>query len=119
MLTAKRFAIGVGLAIILPTVVNFGSATFLHGTETLEVWFAIPIGLIALIIGALTRMNGVGPGLMFGGIFTAVDGYATYWFQLHDSTKFVASLIAFLVVLAVGVFKVAREDTTALAERAS
>ena len=119
MLTAKRFAIAVGLAIILPTVVNFGSATFLHGTETLEVWFAVPLGIIALIFGALTRMNGVGPGLMFGGIFTAIDGYATYWFQLSDSTKFIASLIAFVAVLAVGVFKIAREGTSAPAERAS
>ena len=45
---------------------------------------AAPVGIAAIIIGSLISVQSVGTGLMFGGIFTLMDGYFTYWPELPD-----------------------------------
>jgi len=144
MLTAKRFAIGVGLALVLPMLVHFGVATFANEPKAptwsndstyqqrssdyeakervyqeREFWIAVPLGLAAIVLGAFIGVNGVGPGLMFGGVFTAMDGYVVSWSELPNSYRFASLLVTFGILLAVGIYKIARESTNAAAERAS
>jgi F0F1-type ATP synthase membrane subunit c/vacuolar-type H+-ATPase subunit K len=138
MLTAKRFAVGVGLAIVLPMLVHFGVATLWSqpkpptwsdstayrdqykaydvqesAFQQREFWIAVPLGLLAIVAGAFIGIGGVGPGLMFGGVFTAIDGYVQAWTRIPDSYHFVALLITFAILLGVGVLKVARESSNA------
>jgi len=35
---------------------------------------AVPLGLVALVVGAFLRLPALGTGLMFGGIFSVGDG---------------------------------------------
>ena len=115
---AKKFALGFGIAIILPMLVHYGVSTFsprpqwrdyydpysYQGYEkaspeekarlnaerakkdeqrkTAEKRFeqhlffvAVPLGIAAIIIGSASLIQAIGTGLMFGGIFTLVDGY--------------------------------------------
>src|SRR4051794_5656627 len=44
--------------------------------------FAVPLGLVALLVGAYLRLPAIGTGLMFGGIFSTCDGYFNYWSEL-------------------------------------
>jgi hypothetical protein len=63
---------------------------------------AVPVGILAIIVGALLPIQATGTGLMFGGIFSVSDGYFCYWAQLPDSLKFGSMLIAFIVLLLIG-----------------
>lgn len=63
---------------------------------------AVPIGAIAIIVGALTSVQAIGAGLIFGGIFTLTDGYFFYWSHLLDWMRFVSLLIAFVLLIFVG-----------------
>jgi hypothetical protein len=38
--------------------------------------FAVPFGLVALLVGAYLSLPAIGTGLMFGGIFSICDGYS-------------------------------------------
>jgi len=66
---------------------------------------AVPVGLAAIIIGAIVSLPAVGTGLIFGGIFTATDGYTWYWSELHDWMKALSLLIVFIVLLVIGHMK--------------
>jgi hypothetical protein len=63
---------------------------------------AVPVGILAIIVGALLSIQATGTGLMFGGIFSVSDGYFCYWSQLPDPLKFGSMLIAFIVLLLIG-----------------
>lgn len=63
---------------------------------------AAPVGILAIILGALITVQAIGSGLMFGGIFCLMDGYVNYWSELHDALRFLSLLIAFLLLLFVG-----------------
>lgn len=63
---------------------------------------AVPLGIIAIIIGAFLSSQAIGTGLMFGGIFSVCDGYFNYWFTLADPMKFGSMVIAFVVLVVVG-----------------
>ena len=71
---------------------------------------AVPLGLVALLVGAFLRLPAIGTGLMFGGIFSVCDGYFNYWSELADVLKFVSLLAAFIVLLIVGYRKVEKKD---------
>jgi len=66
---------------------------------------AVPMGLFALVIGALLRGQATGTGLMFGGIFSVCDGYFNGWSELSDVLKFPSLLAAFIVLIAIGYLK--------------
>ncbi len=59
---------------------------------------AVPIGLIAIIAGTFIRVPALGPGMVFGGVFTLVEGYLFNWQELSDPIKFVSLLIALIVL---------------------
>ena len=148
---AKKFALGFGIAIILPMLVHYGVSTFSpapkwedryetysyqkyqnatpeekvrldkerdavtkrwHEKEKIfqkHLFFvAVPIGLAAIIIGAVSLIQAIGTGLMFGGIFTLVDGYCWYWSELQDWMRFLSLLAAFIVLVFIGYRKLAK-----------
>lgn len=63
---------------------------------------AVPLGILAIIVGAFLSIQATGTGLMFGGIFSVTDGYYHYWLALPDPLKFGSMLIAFIVLLLIG-----------------
>ena len=69
---------------------------------------AVPLGIAAILIGSLAAIQAVGTGLMFGGIFLLLDGYANYWSELADSMRFFSLLLAFIVLLYIGYRKIAK-----------
>lgn len=148
---AKKFALGFGIAIILPMLVHYGVSTFspapkyqeryenysyqkyqdATGEEKIKLdkerdaatkrwqekekifqkhlfFVAVPIGLAAIIIGAVSLIQAIGTGLMFGGIFTLVDGYCWYWSELQDWMRFLSLLAAFVVLLFIGYRKLTK-----------
>jgi len=149
---AKKFALGFGIAIILPMMIHYGVSTFspcpkyadyygyqnfyqANNNESTEqrakiqkenqkradnyrnaqkefethlFFVAVPMGIIAIIMGAFSPIQAIGTGLMFGGIFTLVDGYASYWTELQDWMRFVSLLMAFIVLIYIGYRKFAK-----------
>jgi len=71
---------------------------------------AVPLGLVALLVGAFLRLPATGTGLMFGGIFSICDGYFNYWSELADVLKFVSLLIAFLLLLFLGYRRLEKKE---------
>ena len=69
---------------------------------------AVPLGIIAIIVGSIMAVQAVGTGLMFGGIFTLMDGYCNYWSELPDSLRFLSMLVAFIVLVFIGYRKLAK-----------
>ena len=69
---------------------------------------AVPIGIAAIIVGALASIQAIGTGLMFGGIFTVMDGYCWYWSELQDWMRFLSLLAAFVVLIFIGYRKLAK-----------
>ncbi len=65
---------------------------------------AVPVGLIAIIAGTFIRVPALGPGMVFGGVFTLAEGYLFNWQELSDPIKFVSLLIA-LVVLGITAYR--------------
>ncbi len=71
---------------------------------------AVPLGLVAILIGAFLRVPATGAGLMFGGIFSICDGYFNYWSELADVLKFLSLLAAFVLLLFVGYKKLEKKE---------
>jgi hypothetical protein len=71
---------------------------------------AVPLGLIALLVGAFLRLPAIGTGLMFGGIFSICDGYFNYWSELADVLKFVSLLVAFALLIFLGYHRLERRE---------
>jgi hypothetical protein len=71
---------------------------------------AVPLGLVALLIGAFLRLPAMGTGLMFGGIFSICDGYFNYWSELANGLKFVSLLIAFILLLFLGYRRLEKKE---------
>ena len=71
---------------------------------------AVPLGLVALLVGAFLRLPAMGTGLMFGGIFSICDGYFNYWSELADVLKFVSLLIAFILLLFLGYRRLEKKE---------
>jgi predicted histidine transporter YuiF (NhaC family) len=67
---------------------------------------AVPLGLVAILIGAFSRVQSIGSGLMIGGIFSITDGYINYWNHLADWMRFLSLLAAFAILLIVGYKKI-------------
>ncbi|MDF3054661.1 MAG: undecaprenyl pyrophosphate phosphatase [Gammaproteobacteria bacterium] len=65
-------------------------------------YIGIPLGLLAIIVGALTGTQAVGSGLIFGGVFTIIQAYFTSWAQLESLPRFISLILVFAVVVWVG-----------------
>jgi len=72
---------------------------------------AVPLGLIAIVVGALLPIQAIGTGLMFGGIFSVCDGYYNYWSELSAQLKFFSLFAAFIVLVVVGYRKLEKKGT--------
>ena len=147
---AKKFALGFGIAIILPMLVHYGVSIFspapkweqygLYSQAGYEsaspeekakmdkerqekdrIWkgkekifqrnlffVAIPVGLVSIVIGAISPIQAVGTGLMFGGIFSLTEGYMFYWSELQDWMRFLSLLVAFIILIFIGYRKLAK-----------
>jgi len=148
---AKKFALGFGIAIILPMLVHYGVSTFSPAPKWQDRYetnyyqryqnatpeekakldkerdarekrwrekekifqkhlflVAVPIGITTIILGAVSPIQAIGTGLMFGGIFTLVDGYCWYWSELQDWMRFLSLLAAFVVLIFIGYRKLAK-----------
>ena len=70
---------------------------------------AVPLGIIAIVVGAFISIQAIGTGLMFGGIFSICDGYANYWYELSNPLKFASMLLAFIVLILVGLKKLEKK----------
>lgn len=149
---AKKFALGFGIAIILPMLVHYGVSTFSpeprlrdkyynnysyqqrnnatpeekarmdkERKENERIWdqkqktfqsrlfvVAVPVGILSIIIGAISPVQAIGTGLMFGGIFSLTEGYMAYWAELQDWMRFLTLLAAFAVLIFVGYRKLAK-----------
>jgi hypothetical protein len=71
---------------------------------------AVPLGLVALLVGTFLRLQATGTGLMFGGIFAVIDGYFNYWDHLSAGFKFISLLTAFILLIFVGYRKLERKE---------
>src|SRR5512138_664744 len=63
---------------------------------------AVSIGLIAIVVGAVTRRGAVGKGLIVGGIFTVVDGYQENRSRLPEEAWFASLAVAFIALAFIG-----------------
>lgn len=108
---AKKFALGFGIAIILPMVIYYGVSTFSPAPKWNDYYLfyvAVPLGIFAILFGAFSPIQAIGTGLMFGGIFTLTEGYFCYWSELQDWMRFLSLLIAFVVLIYIGYRKLAK-----------
>ncbi len=71
---------------------------------------AIIMGLISIIIGFKIKNYTIGTGLILGGIFTLIDGYYSYWYELEYWMKFISVLIAFPILIFVGHYQLSKKD---------
>jgi hypothetical protein len=74
---------------------------------------AVPLGLVAMVVGAFLPLPALGTGLMFGGIFSICDGYFNYWSELADVLKFGSLLVAFALLLFLGYRRLERREAAA------
>jgi hypothetical protein len=137
---SKKFALGFGIAIALPLLIYYGVSTFSpppkwqdyqpKGTFVREeqerlaqqyhvqaqrfarhlFFVATPLGIAAIIFGAVTAVEAIGTGLMFGGIFTVIEGYFWYWSELPPWMRFLSLLVAFGILIFIGYRQFARQD---------
>lgn len=61
-----------------------------------------PVGIAAMLIGYFLGVNAIGTGLLVGGLFCAVHGFAGYWAFLLPWMRFAAVLGGFLMLLFIG-----------------
>jgi hypothetical protein len=158
---AKKFAVGFGIAVLLPMTVHYGVSTFSPGPEweeyQVENYYerheratpeeqveleeensriekkyreelklfqkhmfavAVPIGIVALVLGAMLAVQAIGSGLMFGGIFTLTNGYWCYWSELQDWMRFLSLLAALAILIFIGYRKLGRQGRMESGERA-
>jgi hypothetical protein len=134
------FAIAMGIAILLPMLVNYGVSIFspapayqpmefppiLPPSATPEekaqrqeefsernkkrleevrrhqrhlFYVAVPVGIAAIIGGTFVSVPAIGPGLVFGGVFTLIEGYWFYWSELEVWIKFISLLVALVALV--------------------
>jgi hypothetical protein len=68
-------------------------------------FFALPIGIIIIIIGAvLFGLESVGGGLMAGGVGILIYGIGSVWPYADDLIKFILSFLGLLVVIGVSYY---------------
>jgi hypothetical protein len=69
-------------------------------------FISVPMGILAIILGAFLAAKAIGGGLIFGGIFSICNGYANHWSNLSNGLRFVSLLVAFVVLVFVGYKKI-------------
>jgi len=73
-----------------------------------------PLGYAAILAGGFMAVSAVGTGLIFGGIFSVVLGYFSYWEHIADWQRFVSLLIAAIILLFIAYHKVSKTNVSAM-----
>lgn len=69
----------------------------------LTTFFAtLPFGIAAILAGVFLNAPGIGPGLVFGGLFTLIDCFWSSWGMIDDRLKFIAMLATFILLVVLG-----------------
>ena len=61
--------------------------------------FSIPLALIAILAGSLSKIPAIGAGLIFGGIFALTNCYFQYWPFIANWARFCSLAIAFIALM--------------------
>ena len=83
----------------------------LNRHEMVLFFVSVPLGIIAIILGAFLSVKAIGAGLIFGGIFSVCNGYLNYWSGLSNGLRFISLLVAFIVLIFVGYKKIEPRTT--------
>ncbi len=67
-----------------------------------------PLGYLAILIGGFMAVSAVGTGLIFGGIFSVINGYWSYWQFIPDWERFVSLLLAAAILLLIAYRKTSK-----------
>ena len=67
-----------------------------------QFYVIVPLGILAILIGIFIPLQAIGTGLIFGGIFSIIEGYLGYWYYLSNELKFISLVIAFIVLILTG-----------------
>lgn len=82
---------------------KYDEANRLHSRKVF--FFALPIGIAVIIIGALLfGLEAVGSGLMAGGVGLILYGIGSVWSYADDLIKFILSLIGLMIVIGVSYY---------------
>lgn len=79
--------------------------------QTILFSVAVPLGMIAIIIGTFLPIQAVGTGLILGGIFSICNGFLNHWSELNDSLRFMSLLAALIVLIFIGYKKLDKSKT--------
>ncbi len=60
------------------------------------------VGLVALIIGGISKVPFIGMGFIIGGIICITHSYWSHWYKLTDILKFISLLIALIILIFFG-----------------
>lgn len=71
---------------------------------------AVPLGITAILIGTFLKSKGLGTGLIFGGLFSTVNGYMHHWQSIGETIIFVSMLIIFLILIYISMKKIDRDQ---------
>jgi hypothetical protein len=82
---------------------NEWSSTVRYQYDRIYFIIAILVGLLGLFIGLMMRAGSVGLGLLFGGLFTIMNGYFHFWTNMSPLIKFLALLIPILAIIYWGI----------------
>jgi hypothetical protein len=77
-------------------------------------YVSAPLGDAALLIGGFMAVSTVGTGLIFGGIFSIINGYWIYWEFIPDWERFVSLLVAGAILLLIAYRKVPKPNKKGL-----
>lgn len=67
-----------------------------------QFYVIVPLGILAILIGIFIPLQAIGTGLIFGGVFSIIEGYLGYWYYLSNELRFISLLIAFIVLIIAG-----------------
>ena len=64
-------------------------------------YVSVPLGYVAILAGGFMPVSAVATGLIFGGMFTVINGHWGYWSFIADWQRFVSLLVAAGIVMAI------------------
>jgi hypothetical protein len=62
---------------------------------------AVPLGLLALLLGGVVSNPAVAPGLILGGLTTMIVGYMNHWEHTGHALRFATLAVGLLILVAI------------------
>lgn len=79
----------------------------------------ITLGAVAIVAGGLIfTFEGIGTGILGGGVITAISGTVSYWRHLGDVVRFLMLGFVLAILIGIGVIVALREKEKKLAKQA-